>query len=315
MDIDLKLSDAVALIKSKAREIGFSACGIAKAAPVDGGVRRHLESWLSEGCQDGMSYMSNHLEKRCDPRLLLEGAQSVISVALNYYPEIRQSDSLPQFAFYAYGRDYHEVVKERLFLLSDYIRTLYPDSHFRCFCDTAPLLEKYWAWKAGIGFIGKNTQLIIPGRGSYFFLGEIVTTVLLPFDNPLNNNCGRCQRCIDSCPTAALSRTTIPGLDARKCLSCQTIENRGKISPDIASKMDNRVYGCDTCQQVCPWNRMAEPSQIPDFVPTEELLSLTYDRLSNLSKEEYNRIFKYSAVKRVKYEGLMRNIRILLSEK
>ncbi|MCH5327844.1 MAG: tRNA epoxyqueuosine(34) reductase QueG [Coprobacter sp.] len=314
MDTGSKRFDLTAAVKEKALSLGFTACGVAEAAPVAPADRERLSVWLENGCQDGMRYLSNHFEKRCDPRLLVEGARSVVSVALNYYPSVFLPAEHPQFAFYAYGRDYHLVVMERLSRLADFIRSLCPDAVCRCFCDTGPVLEKYWAWKAGLGFIGRHTQLIVPGQGSYFFLGEVVTSVPLCYDAPLASQCGDCRACIECCPVSALSADG-PRLDARRCLSCQTIENRDGIAPEIAAHLGNRVYGCDTCQRVCPCNRTAAPSRVREFVPSEALLSLSYDRLKALSREEYDCIFRHSAVKRAKYEGLMRNVGLLPDKK
>ena len=315
MDTAAKCFEMTAAVKGKARELGFSACGVARAASVVPEVRGRLERWLERGCQDGMHFLANHLEKRCDPRLLVEGARSVVSVALNYYPAVFLPEENPQFAYYAYGRDYHEVMRELLVGLADFICSLFPGAVCRCFCDTGPVWEKYWAQKAGLGFIGKNTLLIIPEQGSYFFLGEVVTTAPLVYDAPQFSRCGECRACIACCPVSALSETDGPLLDARRCLSCQTIENRGDIVPEIAACMGNRVYGCDTCQQVCPFNGRAAASPVRDFRPSEALLSLSYDRLRGLSREEYREVFRHSAVKRAKYEGLMRNVNLLRVEK
>lgn len=301
-------------IFEKAFSLGFSACGIASAEEIDKSCRSHFDKWLHEGKEAGMQYMKNYKDKRFDPRLLTEGARSVLVVALNYYPSIHIPEDHPQFALYAYGQDYHIIIKEKLKELFSFINSLTPVEG-RIFCDTAPIMERYWAQKAGIGFIGKNAQLIIPGKGSYFFLGEIISTLELPFDQPINNRCGNCKRCIEQCPTQALIPGDFTTLDANKCISCQTIENRGNIASEIASKIDNKVYGCDTCQKVCPWNRFSTPTLIPELKPSEEFLSLNNEKLEKLTQEDFNRIFKKSAVKRVKYEGLMRNMNILIKNK
>lgn len=303
------LADA---IRAEAFRLGFSACGFARVEPVDAGMDRFFFDWLEAGCQAQMTYMENHRALRNDPALLYEGARTVICVALNYYPPVFQPASHPQFALYAYGRDYHEVMRERLNRLSAFVSSLSGDAGRVC-CDTAPVYERYWAHRAGIGFIGKNGQLIVPHRGSYFFLGELFTRLDLPADSPVENRCGDCTRCLDHCPTGALSR---PGVvDARLCISCQTIENRDEIPESVASRMGNRVYGCDTCQTVCPWNRFAEPTGVTEFHPNEEFLALDEERMRALTPETYSRVFSHSAVKRAKFAGLQRNLAALVRER
>lgn len=296
-------------IKAEALRLGFEACGIAEAATADTEVL-FLDRWLATGCQAGMQYMENYRNIRLNPNGLVEGARSVISVALNYYPAELRRPELPHIAYYAYGEDYHTVVKDKLRLLWQFIVERIPTAaEARVFTDSAPLLERYWAWKAGLGWIGKNTNLIIPGKGSFFFLGEIVTTLELEYDAPQADRCGHCTRCLDACPTAALEPPR--HLDARKCLSYLTIEHKGEMPEELASRLGNRLYGCDTCQIVCPWNRFARPTTIAAFHPSPALLSLEKDTLRTLTREEYNRIFAHSAVKRAKYEGLLRTIKQL----
>lgn len=299
-------------IKAEALRLGFSACGVAQAGVVDSDTRQRLRRWLDDGSHACMGYMANHFEKRCNLSLLVEDAKSVIVVALNYFPRVMQPSSHPQFATYAYGMDYHQVMREKLTALFDFIssQTLHSG---RIFCDTAPLLERYWARQAGIGFIGKNTQLITPSMGSYVFLGEIVTSLELQPDSPSASRCGKCTRCLDNCPTNAL--TDPYRLDANRCISCQTIENRDEIPLEIKSQMGNRVYGCDTCQWVCPWNRFSTPTSVLEFLPSSEFLRLDFDRLSSLTPDQFRDIFRYSAVKRTKYEGLMRNAKALSDPK
>lgn len=293
-------------IKEKAKEIGFDACGIAQVATADSEAL-FFDRWLKEGNQAGMAYMENHREIRLNPAGLMEGAKTVISVALNYYPEQRLPPEAPHIAYYAYGKDYHLVVKEMLNELWSARMGQVDTGTARFFTDSAPILERYWAWKAGLGWIGKNTNLIIPGKGSFFFLGEIVTTLEADhYDTPQKNRCGSCSRCLDTCPTGALEGPR--HLNARKCLSYLTIENRGEIPAEQAARLGNRLYGCDTCQEVCPWNRFARPTPIEAFHPKPALLSLRKEDLKAFSREDYNRIFAKSAVKRAKYEGLIRNI-------
>ena len=298
------------LIKNKAKELGFDACGIAEVASADTEVL-FFDRWIAEGCHAGMKYMENYRDIRLNPAGLVEGARSVISVALNYYPAQKQSPDSPRISYYAYGKDYHIVVKDKLRQLWEYITSLVPvlDSTLpvaRFFTDSAPILERYWAWKAGLGWIGKNTNLIIPGKGSFFFLGEIVTTLELDYDTPQKNRCGACRRCLDACPTGALER---PGhLNANKCISYLTIEHKGDIPSEQASRLGDRLYGCDTCQEVCPWNRFASPTREVAFSPSPAFLSLKKEDLRCFTRDDYNRIFAGSAVKRAKYEGLIRTI-------
>ncbi|MDO4754939.1 MAG: tRNA epoxyqueuosine(34) reductase QueG [Parabacteroides sp.] len=305
-------------IKQKAQEIGFDACGIARVTPAESEAR-YLDQWIAEGYHAGMRYMEKYRDIRLNPTGLVEGAQSVIAVALNYYPAQRLPEEIPHIAYYAYGKDYHLVVKEMLQRLWKELLQSLPAAEpneipaARCFTDSAPILERYWAWKAGLGWIGKNTNLIIPGKGSFFFLGELVTTCEVDvYDTPQRNRCGNCTRCLEACPSGALEQGR--RLNANKCLSYLTIEHRGEIPAEQAARLGNRLYGCDTCQEVCPWNRFARPTQVSAFHPSSSLLSLRKEDLQNLSREEYNRIFAQSAVKRAKYEGLVRNINHLKEE-
>lgn len=301
-------------IKQKATELGFSACGIAKAEPAESEAV-YFDRWIAEGCHADMRYMENHRAIRLDPDGLVEGARSVISVALNYYPREKRDTSAPYISYYAYGKDYHVVVKEKLrelwLAITEAIgNTSLEEPRARIFTDSAPILERYWAWKAGLGWIGKNTNLIIPGKGSFFFLGEIVTTLEVDmYDSPQKSRCGSCTRCLEACPTAALEGPK--RLNASKCISYLTIENPGDIPSGLASRLGNRLYGCDTCQAVCPWNRFAQPTEVDAFHPSLSLLSLQKEDLKALSREDYNRIFAHSAVKRAKYEGLLRTIKYI----
>lgn len=311
----MEKKEASRLIKEKALQIGFAASGMAEIAPASSEIS-YFDRWIRNGSHAGMKYMENYRNLRFDPSGLVEGACSIISLALNYYPAAFQPSANPGIAYYAYGEDYHPVMKRRMNRLLDFIREsvlpMYPDLNLqaRCFVDSAPVLERYWAWKAGLGWIGKNTNLIIPGKGSFFFLGEIISNLPLAYDTPQEKNrCGTCTRCIDSCPTGAL---TSPGyLEANQCLSYLTIENRGEIPQKEASRLGNRLYGCDTCQKVCPWNRFASPTPVEEFHPSEALLSFDREMLEKLTREEYSRIFARSAVKRGTYEGLVRTARHL----
>lgn len=291
-------------IKQYALSLSFDACGICRAA--DSGEEERYTQWLSENGHAGMEYMARNIDKRLDPRLLVEGARSVISVALNYYPHERLPDEVPQFAYYAYGKDYHDIVRGKLSQLFEFIQSRYPNVTGRYFSDSAPVLERFWAAQAGLGFIGKNTLLIIPGKGSYFFLGELIIDMELDYDSPISRNCGKCRRCLDVCPTGAIERPHY--LNANKCISYQTIENKGEISPGVAPMLSNNVYGCDICQKVCPWNRYARPHTSSELMPSEEFLLLDLKKLIEMDEEEYRRVFRKSAVKRAKFTGLKRNV-------
>lgn len=304
-------------IKAEASRLGFFVCGFARAEPVSEAMRRHYLGWLADGRNADMAYLGNNLDKRFDPRLLMPGVKTIVVVAQNYFPARRLPEGEPQIADYALGLDYHDIVKQKLRQLAATVGI----ADYRAFVDTAPVLERYWAVRAGLGWIGKNQQLIIPHAGSEFFLGELFVTVELPPDEPLPNRCGTCHRCVDACPTHALSlpATCVEGygditrFDARLCLSYQTIENRGELTVDAKAAMGDTFYGCDRCQRACPWNRFAKPSTEPLLQPREELLAMTRQKWENLSEEDYRRLFKGSAVKRAKYEGLMRNIKACLA--
>lgn len=304
-------------IKAEASRLGFFVCGFARAEPVSEAMRRHYLGWLADGRNADMAYLGNNLDKRFDPRLLMPGVKTIVVVAQNYFPARRLPEGEPQIADYALGLDYHDIVKQKLRQLAATVGI----ADYRAFVDTAPVLERYWAVRAGLGWIGKNQQLIIPHAGSEFFLGELFVTVELPPDEPLPNRCGTCHRCVDACPTHALSlpATCVEGygditrFDARLCLSYQTIENRGELTVDAKAAMGDTFYGCDRCQRACPWNRFAKPSTEPLLQPREELLAMTRQKWGNLSEEDYRRLFKGSAVKRAKYEGLMRNIKACLA--
>lgn len=296
-------------IKAEALRLGFSACGIAPAGPVGDKHKQALKDWLANGCHAGMAYMENYFEKRCDPQQLVEGTRSVISVALNYYPAQKLPENEYQIAWYAYGKDYHDLMRSKLTALFEYIREhLAPSLQGRIFCDTAPIPERYWAWRAGLGWIGKNTQLIVPHAGSAFFLGELFLNIEADhYDTPQPDRCGSCTRCLQKCPTSALEAPH--KLNARRCLSFLTIENKGEIPASIAPRLGNRIYGCDECQKACPWMRFATPCRTPELQPSPTLLQMKRRDWHELTEEQYKTLFKGSAVKRAKYTGLMRNIK------
>lgn len=309
------MSLSTSFLRTSAARFGFSACGVAPAAPVDEAVAEAFRRWIAEGNQAEMAYLANNVEKRLDPTLLMEGAQSVVSVALNYYPaQLLDISWQYEFAWYAYGQDYHEVMKARLNQLAETLSAGVEEKvGYRVFCDTAPVLERYWAWRCGLGWIGKNTQLIVPRAGSAFFLGEIIfDRPFDAYDHPVKSRCGTCTRCLDTCPTGALAGPYT--LDAARCLSYLTIEHRGDtLPPDAARAMGKCVYGCDRCQQACPWMRFARPTEVPEFRPKPEFLRLDHAALQSLSIDDYRHIFRGSAVKRAKYEGLMRNVQAMKS--
>lgn len=289
------------LIKQKALQLGFDACGICKAEFTNEHAE-YFRQWLDKDYQGEMSYLSKHVEKRCDPRLLVENAKSIIVIALNYYPQEKQQPEVPQFSYYAYGKDYHIVIKEKLQQLYAYIHQELLPINGRIFCDTAPILEKYHAQKAGLGWIGKNTQLIIPGKGSFFFLGEIVIDKELEYDTPVGNKCGNCRKCLDACPTQALVAPNL--LNASRCLSYLTIEYKGAL-PNLS--FNNYVYGCDICNKICPHNQSPQASTIAAFKPSEAFLNLDRERLVHLDRVTFDEIFKESAVQRIGLEQLKRN--------
>lgn len=291
-------------IRAKALELGFSACGFAKVEPVDTVARQWYAKWLDSGHNGCMDYASRYCDIRNNPALLLDDAATIISVALAYYPRTFQDADAPQFAYYAYGTDYHEVVKKRLFALASFIKEL-SGADSRACVDSAPIREKYWAQRAGIGFVGRNNLLILPGKGSYFFLGELVTTLPLVPDNPCTSTCGDCRLCEKACPGGALSGGN--AVDAARCLSCQLIEQRGVLPEWVSKKIGNRVYGCDECQKCCPHNRHAQPTTVDEFTIREQIRHITYDKIDKMTEEEFRTIFSHSAVKRIKLPTLKRN--------
>ena len=295
-------------VKAEAQRLGFTVCGVAQAEAVAPEVQEAYMQWIQQGCQAGMDYLERNLDKRFDPRLLVPGVQSIICVALNYYPATFLPEDTYQIAWYAYGKDYHDVMRERLGQLLQSIQAQCPPAEGRCFCDTAPVLERYWAQRAGLGWQGRNTQLIIPGKGSTFFLGEIFLNQELEFDAPMENHCGTCQACVELCPNKALSADR-NHCAAPNCLSYLTIENRGPL-PE-GTPLGNRIYGCDQCQKACPHNRLAQPTSVPEFTPSSALLNMTPEAWQALTREEYQALFKGSAVKRAKFEGLQRNIKAI----
>lgn len=295
------------MIKAEALRLGFMQCGIAKADFLEEEAPR-LERWLNNNHHGEMGYMENHFDKRLDPRLLVDDAKSVISLTLNYFPEEHQSDpEAPKISKYAYGTDYHLVIKDKLFQLLNFISEEIGEVSGRAFVDSAPVMDRAWAKRAGIGWIGKNSNLINKKSGSFFFLAELIVDLQLEYDHPFQtDHCGTCTKCIDACPTDAILSPFI--IDAKKCISYLTIELREEIPQSFNDKMENWMFGCDICQDVCPWNRFAVPHSEPRFQPNENLLKMKREDWLDITEEVFRTIFKNSAVKRTKFKGLTRNI-------
>ncbi|WP_113635178.1 tRNA epoxyqueuosine(34) reductase QueG [Nubsella zeaxanthinifaciens] len=298
------------MIKQEALRLGFMSCGIAKADFLEKEAPR-LEHWLKNNHHGEMAYMENHFDKRLDPRLLVDDAKSVVSLTLNYYTGQQQLDpQAPKISKYAYGTDYHHVIKEKLQELMAYIRENIGEVSGRCFVDSAPVMDKAWAEKAGLGWRGKNSNLISKQVGSFFFLAELIIDLDLAYDNPFpTDHCGSCTRCIDACPTDAIVAPYV--VDGSKCISYLTIELKNEIPAEFKGKMDNWMFGCDVCQDVCPWNRFSTPHQEQQFEPKENLLGLSTSEWTDLTEDVFRKVFKNSAVKRTKFSGLKRNIDFL----
>ncbi len=297
------------LIKQKARTLGFDFCGIAKAEFLETEAPR-LEAWLNQNYHGEMAYMANHFDKRLDPRKLVEGAKSVISVLLNYFPkEELPSENNYKLSKYAYGEDYHFVLKDKLKTLMQFITEEVGEVSGRVFVDSAPVMDKAWAAKSGLGWVGKHTNLLNRQMGSFFFIGELILDLELEYDNPVGDFCGTCTRCIDACPTDALIAPY--QIDGSKCISYFTIELKEAIPDEVKGKFEDWIFGCDICQDVCPWNRFARPHQTPAFEPHSTLQGLTKNDWEEITEEVFKDIFRRSAVKRTKLKGLQRNIRFV----
>ena len=297
-------------IRQEARSLGFLQVSFAKAAEMTEEAR-NLENWLNKNYQGKMSYLENHFDKRIDPRKLVDGAKTVISLSFNYFPAEQQRDTdAPKLAKYAYGEDYHFVLKEKLHKLLGLIKEKTGDINGRCFVDSAPVLERDWAKRSGLGWIGKNTMLISPQKGSFFFLAELILDLELSYDAPIADFCGTCRRCIDACPTGSISEKGY-FIDASKCISYLTIELRDEIPKEFAGKMENWAFGCDICQDVCPWNRFSKPHNEAAFDPKEGLLDMKRADWLEITEDVFRKVFKNSAVKRTKFNGLIRNLKFL----
>ena len=298
------------LIKDEAIRLGFMACGISKAEFLETEAPR-LENWLNNNLHGEMKYMENYFDKRLDPRLLVDGAKSVISLSLNYYTEEKQADvDAPKISKYAFGQDYHTVIKEKLKTLMFFIEENIGKVSGRAFVDSAPVLDRAWAQRSGIGWIGKNANLISKQNGSFFFLAELIVDLELDYDHPFQtDHCGTCTRCLDACPTDAIIAPQV--VDATKCISYLTIELKNEIPSEFKGKMDNWMFGCDICQDVCPWNRFSKAHNETAFKPENGILELNTRELTEITDEVFKKVFKGSAVKRTKFAGLKRNINFL----
>jgi epoxyqueuosine reductase len=293
------------LIKAESKRLGFLSCGISKAGFLEDEAPR-LESWLNRNMNGQMSYMGNHFDKRLNPTLLVDGAKSVISLLLNYYPAELQNQDSYKISKYAYGQDYHHVIKEKLTELLHFIQTEIGEVSGRAFVDSAPVLDKAWAAKSGLGWIGKNSNLITQKIGSFYFIAELIVDLDLAYDTPTTDHCGSCTACIDSCPTEAIVAPYV--VDGSKCISYFTIELKENLPQDMKGKFDDWIFGCDVCQDVCPWNRFSKPHNEPLFRATPEILSYSKSDWEEITNDTFQKVFKNSALKRTKYEGLLRNI-------
>lgn len=301
-------------IRDQARLLGFDACGFARVEALPEEQRTSMDRWLSNGSHGEMSYMGRNLDKRMDPRLLVEGCRSVVVVALNYYPSQHQLPETPKVARFAYGLDYHHIIRGKLNQLLDKIREQGIKVQGRAFSDSAPILERYWAWKAGLGWIGKNQHLIMPGKGSYFLLGELLLDLELEYGMPMQNHCGACSKCLQACPTAALDGNS---LAANSCLSYLTIEKKGPFSVNEVKLVggSNWVFGCDICQEVCPWNRFASANTISELQPTEHFLNLDEAKFRKMNESSFSAYFSGTCLERTGLDNLMRNLSVLSPKK
>lgn len=296
------------LIKQEAKRLGFLSCGISKAGFLEEEAPR-LENWLNKNMHGEMAYMENHFDKRLDPTKLVEGAKTVISLLLNYYPEATQEDGTYKLSKYAYGQDYHHVIKSKLKALQEYIQQEIGAVHGRAFVDSAPVLDKAWAAKSGLGWIGKHSNLLTQQIGSFYFIAELIIDLELEYDTPVTDHCGSCTACIDACPTEAIVDPYV--VDGSKCISYFTIELKNELPDTMKGKFDDWIFGCDVCQDVCPWNKFSQPHQEPLFNPHPELLTMTKQDWQEITDDVFKKVFQKSAVKRTKYEGLSRNIKFL----
>ncbi|HTL09302.1 MAG TPA: tRNA epoxyqueuosine(34) reductase QueG [Chitinophagaceae bacterium] len=306
----LRTTQHTNFIKQTATQLGFDYCGVAKAQRLDEDARR-LEAWLNNNQHGSMKYMENYFDMRVDPARLVPGAQSVITLLLNYYPPVQQTEATAKIAKYAYGEDYHEVIREKLRTLLALLREEIGDINGRGFVDSAPVLERAWAMRSGLGWIGKNGNLINQKRGSFFFIATLITDLPLEYDHPIAKDyCGSCTRCIDTCPTEAILPNKV--VDGSRCISYFTIELKDQLIPsEMKGRFDNWMFGCDTCQDVCPWNRFSRPGNEPAFAPLQEILQFSLADWQGLTEKAFKEIFRHSPLKRAKYAGIQRNLSFL----
>lgn len=295
-------------IKEEAKRLGFISCGISKAGFLEQEAPR-LEKWLNNNHNGQMAYMENHFDKRLDPTLLVDDGKSVVSLLLNYFPSESQNDNSFKISKYAYGQDYHFVIKEKLKELLHSIQENIGEVSGRAFVDSAPVLDKAWAAKSGLGWIGKNSNLITQKVGSFYFIAELILDLDLEYDHAVTDHCGSCTACIDACPTQAILAPYI--VDGSKCISYYTIELKENIPNDMQGKFDDWMFGCDTCQDVCPWNRFSKPHSEPLFNPNPDLISFSKKDWTEITEETFKKVFKNSPLKRTKFDGLKRNIKFL----
>ena len=302
--------DYTSFVKNTAQSLGFDYCGIARAGKLDEDERR-LETWLNKGMNGKMAYMENYFDLRIDPTKLVPGAKSVITLLLNYFPLQQQNKEAPQVSKYAYGNDYHEVIKSKLKTFLHLLTENIGEIHGRGFTDSAPVLERSWAEKSGLGWVGKNGNLITKNSGSFFFIATLISDLELEADNPfIKDYCGSCTKCIDNCPTDAILPDKV--IDGSKCISYFTIELKDMLIPDeMKSKFENKMFGCDICQDVCPWNRFSKPNHEINFTPLPEILNFSKNDWEELTEESFKIIFKKSPLKRSKFEGIRRNLKFL----
>jgi epoxyqueuosine reductase len=300
------------LIKSEASRLGFDFCGISKAEFLEEEAPR-LEQWLLQNMHGKMKYMENYFDKRLDPRKLVDGARSVISLLYNYFPEQALPDSSLKISKYAYGKDYHYVIKDKMKELMNFITETVGEVHGRAFVDSAPVLDKVWAKRSGLGWIGKNSNLVTTQQGSFLFIAELIIDLELEYDLAIEDYCGTCTRCIDACPTEAIVNPYV--VDGSKCISYFTIELKKEIPDDVKGKFEGWTFGCDICQDVCPWNRFSKAHREEQFEPIHELLQMTEQDWTEITEDVFKKIFSNSAVKRTGYKGLKRNLEFVrLSE-
>jgi len=302
-------SNNTQLIKTEAKRLGFLSCGISKAQFLEEEAPR-FEKWLTQEMHGEMKYMENHFDKRLDPTKLVQDSKSVVSLLLNYYPaQIQEDKSAPKISKYAYGTDYHFVIKDKLKSLLNFINEEIGEINGRAFVDSAPVLDKAWAAKSGLGWIGKNSNLLTQKVGSFYFIAELILDLELDYDQPITDHCGTCTACIDACPTEAIVEPYV--VDGSKCISYFTIELKNEIPLSVKGQFENWMFGCDICQDVCPWNRFSKAHNEPLFNPNPELLSMSQTDWEEITEEVFQKIFKKSAVKRTKFSGLQRNIQFL----